>query len=120
MLILERRSCSVTVYILEPLEETPRGPYCSSAIMLAHTPSFGSLLIFAIDFTSSAFHVTGAFYSPVPVLHSQSIHIRHRSLYVHVMLAFSALSARYPSDTQPLYSHIVYSNSQHHLHSNLL
>ncbi|KIM76755.1 hypothetical protein PILCRDRAFT_825972 [Piloderma croceum F 1598] len=97
--------------------------HCSSATMLVHTPSFCSSnsMIFAIDFTSPAFHVTGAFNSPVPALHSQLIHIRHRPLYARVLLAFSALAPRYPSYTQPLYSHIVYSNSvQHHLHSNLL
>jgi hypothetical protein len=66
--------------------------------MLAHTPSFGISLIFAIDFTSSAFHVTGAFYSTVPALHSQSIHIRHRSL-------FCLISLRSPFDTLAIHSY---------------
>jgi len=122
MLILKRRSRGVTVSI----PWTRRGTFtqallhCSSATMLVHTPSFGSfifMLIFAIDFTLSAFYITGAFYSPVSALHSQLIHICHRSLYARVLLAFSA---RYPSYTQPLYLHIVYSNSRHHLHPNLL
>jgi hypothetical protein len=106
MLILKHRSRCVTVSILGPVEAPPSRPYFTVLLQQCsfYTPSFCSfifMLILATDFTSPAFHVTGAFYHPVPASHSQSIHIHHRSLYA----VFCLLSLRSPLDSLAIHSH---------------
>jgi hypothetical protein len=59
--------------------------------------------IFAIDFTLLAFHITGAFCSPVPALHSRFVPVTALSL----MLIFCLLSLRSPLDTLVLHGHVI-------------
>ena len=63
--------------------------------------------IFAINFILVAFHITGAFYSPILALHSWFLPITALS-HAYVLLAFSVLSPRYPSSIWSCYPHRLY------------
>jgi hypothetical protein len=71
--------------------------------------SYGFMFIsvFAIDFILLAFHITRPFYFPVPALHSLFVSVTALS-HAHVLLAFSALSPRYPSSTWSRYPRTLY------------
>jgi hypothetical protein len=114
MLILKRRSWSVIFFIREPVEVSSSRP---DFTVLLQQYSF-TLRVFCFlrfhfhvhlryRFYLARIHITGAFYFPVPALHSPFVPVTALS-HAHVLLAFSALSPRYPSSTWSRYPRTLY------------